>query len=162
MSWTCPCSERRNRRGVIPAGEQCLQWLLELVLFARQTHPMLSSPFPLTGFQMGLPSGCDSRGVAAKAWTSSHLLKAGRMILFFAITLWPVKEKFFIFHFRMLGVRAAGSQCNVKPLNYSLFSIVFLLWKNSSAPFHKLLGNLRFDYHCQVHLHRHKDEDVRQ
>lgn len=129
-----------SKRGVIPAGEQRLQGLLQLGLFARQTHPMLSSPFPLTGFQMGLPTVCDRKGMAAKARTSSHLLKAGRMVLFFAITLWPVKEKVLIFHFWTLGVRATHSQCKVKPLNYCSFSIFFL---PLGEPFYKLLENPR-------------------
>lgn len=152
-----------SKRGVIPAGEQHLQWLFELGLFAKQTHfQALSGPFPLTGFQMGLPAGCGSRGMAAKTWTSSHLLKAGRMFLSSAITLWLVKEKLSIFHFWTLGVRATRSQCKVKPLNYCSFSIVSFLWKNSSAPFHKLLANPGFDLHGHFHLHRSKDEDVRQ
>lgn len=116
----------------------------------------------LTGFQIGLPAGCDSRGIAAKAWTPSHLFKAGRIVLFFAIILWPVKEKFFIFHFWTLGVRVTCSQCKVKPLNYCSFSIVSFLWKHSSAPFTYTAWQSWVWSALPVCLHMHKDDDVRQ
>lgn len=97
MSWRWPCAGRKKWKSVITPREQRLQPQPGSWLFLPEKHPQLFQVLSLwLASRWGCPAGCDSRGMAAKAWTPSHLLEAARKA-FFALTLWPVKEKFFHF-----------------------------------------------------------------
>lgn len=84
-SWQWHCVRGRSERVRLLHVTTLAAVIREFSLFSRQTSSTLSSPsFPLTGFPVGLPVGCDSRGTAAEALTPSHLLAASRKAIFFA------------------------------------------------------------------------------
>lgn len=105
-SWQWHCVRGWSERARLLHVTILAAAIRELALFSRQTSSTLSSPsFALTGFPVGLPVGCDSRGTAAEALTPSHLLAASRKAIFFA-NYSVTCEKKKVFHLSLLNTRS--------------------------------------------------------